>query len=236
MLPAPVSNSLLILFHLLLPAFALAQTPMTPSQSAAIDQYISERKKIVANASPVVDQLGKQALEKLDKFENKLFPIVIWIDRRSAEMLAGEATLERTMKEVEEQSNFNPYSDPVWKDEAHKDLVQLCCQIKGNPAKQQQIQNRVANGLSPLPGPGGRNGGQGGPGGNGGNGGFGGPGGGKGRMGGNPQGGQGRMGKGGGAGGGRMGKGGGGGQGRKGGGGRKGGRGGGGGGGFQGGE
>lgn len=121
------------------------------SESTAIGQYISERKKIQANAAPVVEKMGAQAMGKLDQMEKRLFPISVWIEGQIAEMIASEAAIERREKELKEQEKFNPYEDKSWKEAAHKDLVQMCCEIKADPRRQQQIINRVAQGYPAIP-------------------------------------------------------------------------------------
>jgi uncharacterized membrane protein YgcG len=127
---------------------------MSPPEQAALDQYITERKKITNNAAPVVEKLGEQATKRLDEIEKKLFPIVIWADRTSADMISTQAALDRLSQEIKEQADFNPYADAEWKETARQDLKQLCCEIKADPRRQNQIQNRVSQGLLALPPPG----------------------------------------------------------------------------------
>ena len=69
---------------------------------------------------------------------------------RVAEMIAEEAAMERRSKELKEHEKFNPYVDPVWKENSRKNLRQLCCDIKAYPRWQQQIINRVALGYPAL--------------------------------------------------------------------------------------
>ena len=132
------------------PAWAFDQPSMN-----AVDQYILERKRATSTAAPVVNQLVTQAETKLDALEKKLFPLIIIAERRSADFISQQASNERRIKELKEQANFNPYNDPEWKRAAQKDLVQLCCEIKADPNRQAQIQNRVAQGMPALipPGP-----------------------------------------------------------------------------------
>lgn len=160
MAPVRTKINFFILLNLLVVGSVRAEIP--PSNSSAIDQYISERKRIQSQAAPVVDKLGTQALTKLDDMEKRLFPIIVFIDRQNAEILSGEASIDRAMKELKEQSKFNPYDDKDWVAKSHKDLQQLCCEIKADPRRQQQIINRVSQGLPPLGPPGGP--GRGGPG------------------------------------------------------------------------
>lgn len=147
---APVLIKINLLLLILIPTAQVFAQAMKIEERAAVGQYITERKRITAAAAPVVDKLGEQAMKKLDEFEKKLVPILIWIDQRSAEIVADEAAMDRTMAQLKEQANFNPYADTEWKESARKDLVQLCCEIKANPRRQQQIQNRVAQGLPAL--------------------------------------------------------------------------------------
>jgi len=130
--------------------FATPLWAMQPGEQLAIDQYISERRKIEADAAPVVNQITAGVTKQLDELEKKTFPILVMVDRASADILRAEARIEKRMAELKSQADFNPYTDPEWKREAKRDLVQLCCDIKADPQRQQQIQNRVAQGLSAL--------------------------------------------------------------------------------------
>lgn len=152
MAPVLVRINLIILLSLF--TSMVAWGVMKPTEQAALDQYITERRKMINNAAPVVEKLGEQATKRLDEIEKKLFPLVIWADRSNAEMIATQAALERLSQEIKEQENFNPYTDAEWKEASRKDLKQLCCEIKADPRRQTQIQNRVAQGLQALPPPG----------------------------------------------------------------------------------
>lgn len=123
---------------------------MQHEQQMTIDQYIAERKRVIANAAPVVDQLAKQMAIKLEEVEKKGLPILVELNQVSAETLAASAALDRRLKEIQEHSNFNPYDEPEWLSSTRLNLTQLCCDVKAKPKFQQQIQSRVAQGLSPL--------------------------------------------------------------------------------------
>jgi hypothetical protein len=160
MAPVQLRTKLLLLLTLLISVCAWGE--MNAPSIIAIDQYIAERKKVTNNAAPVVEKLGEQAIKRLEEVEKILIPLVIWADRTSAEMISEQSTLERFSKDLEKQSGLNPYSDKEWIETSRTNLKQLCCDIKADPRRQNQIQNRVSQGLSALLPPGGGRGGPGG--------------------------------------------------------------------------
>jgi hypothetical protein len=111
MRPARLKTKALAIFL----AGSAAHAELNSSDFVAIDQYISERKKTQANAAPLVDKSGAEALAKLGEMEKKIFPITVWVDGQVAQMIAEEAAMERRSKALKEQEKFNPYDDPVWK-------------------------------------------------------------------------------------------------------------------------
>jgi hypothetical protein len=129
---------------------------LTPVQKTTIDQFIFQRSKEMQSAGPI-QAVKVQSDAKIETVEKKFFPISVYLERSRREMVSLRRDLDEAIKDAKDREPVNPYTDANWKDLSFRDVKQLCCEIKADPARQAKIQDRVARGLSAL---GGRHGGR----------------------------------------------------------------------------
>jgi hypothetical protein len=131
--------SLLFVFHS--PVHAL-----TPTVTNALDQLIMERKGARAEMGKV-----REFIARVDELEKRMLPVVFTFSRVAPLLSQRSGELDSLQAYVQDPLSFaNPYSEPRWIEEAHKETTNICCQIRYNPKLSAEVQENLSSGKPPF--------------------------------------------------------------------------------------
>lgn len=134
----------------LLSVFLLAQLALalTPEQQAALDQLIQQRR----GAVPARAGIGA-IRARVKALEDRMTPLAFLFNRlgpQVAERAGYIDALEVFLKDPANITSTNPYADRAWLDKSHKEIMNICCEVRRNPRVAKTVQENLGSGKAPL--------------------------------------------------------------------------------------
>ncbi len=145
---APVAGSKLLSILILFSGAASAE--LTSHERTAIEVYLSTAR---IDGLSAAERAEKDFLNRANKLEAQINPLLAISQRREDLMSEEKVWIENGEKHLSDgRFLINPWDDKIWEKSALKNVNELCCAIKADPAWRTEIQERVARGLPPLEG------------------------------------------------------------------------------------
>lgn len=127
---------------------------LTPVQQASIDQQIAERQATAPAGAPGVESVPEDLKKKIDEILTKVAAVADSLKESIVDLEQVIPVIDESIRRAKEAKlDKLPFEDEAWVASVRKEIEKLCCEVRTDPNRQKKIKQRVASGLSPLPGP-----------------------------------------------------------------------------------